>query len=121
MAGTIDIETGEYGSPSFVSLPFVRVDSGDDAGKWSASVRMLGVVEQEAPRLTGVISFTGGSPADIPIDSDLSGVLADIDVEDPTTPVVIEGEVVETPSETGFRAVIMDWNRVNRPGVVAER
>ena len=42
-AGTLDFATGTYGTPSEVELHFTKITDGDDAGKWTATVRLLGI------------------------------------------------------------------------------
>ena len=42
-AGTLDFATDTYGAASNVVLPFTKITEGADAGKWKATVRLLGV------------------------------------------------------------------------------
>ena len=42
-AGTLDFATGTYGATSDVALHFTRITEGSDAGKWIATVRLLGI------------------------------------------------------------------------------
>ena len=42
-AGTLDFAAGTYGAASDVALHFTRITEGDDAGKWTATVRLLGI------------------------------------------------------------------------------
>ena len=42
-AATLDMDNGTYGTPSNVALTFTKITSGADAGKWSATMRLLGV------------------------------------------------------------------------------
>ncbi len=116
VAGTIDLDSGAHGTPSCVMLPFTRIDSGPDAGKWSATVRLVGIADGAEAQLTGTISFVGGSPADVALESDLGGALAGFNDGD-EAPLVIGGSVVETPAGTGFRATITGWVTVDRPGI----
>jgi hypothetical protein len=44
VAGTLDCLTGLHGTPSRTTLDFEKITFGDDAGKWRAVVRLLGVV-----------------------------------------------------------------------------
>ena len=53
-AGTLDFATDTYGAASNVVLPFTKITEGDDAGKWKATVRLLGVTGAEQ-LLTGEI------------------------------------------------------------------
>lgn len=43
VAGTLDFATGTYGGVSDVELDFKKITEGADAGKWKATVRMLGI------------------------------------------------------------------------------
>ncbi len=118
-AGSLDIDNGAHGSPSDVALTFTKITTGADAGKWSATVRLLGIAEGAAPQLTGTIAFTGSTPADIPLDSDLTSALAGFN-DDKKTPLTLGGTAVETPTGTGFSATITGWTTVNRPGIIAD-
>ena len=42
-AGSMDFSTDTYGMPSEVELSFTKITSGADAGKWTATVRLLGI------------------------------------------------------------------------------
>ena len=55
-AGTLDFATDTYGAASNVVLPFTKITEGDDAGKWKATVRLLGVTGTEQ-LLTGEIRY----------------------------------------------------------------
>ncbi len=114
VAGTIDIDSGVYGTPSQVLLPFAKINHGDDAGKWTASVRLSGIADGAVPRLTGVISFVDERLADMVLESDLSGALEGFN-DDMKTPLVIEGDVIRTPLGTDFRATITGWVTVDKP------
>ena len=61
-AGTLDFATDTYGAASNVVLPFTKITEGDDAGKWTASVRLLGVTGTEH-LLTGEIRYADGNPS----------------------------------------------------------
>ena len=50
-AGTLDFATGTHGTPSEVELHFTKITDGDDAGKWMATVRLLGIAG-DTQRLT---------------------------------------------------------------------
>ena len=114
-AGTLDIDNGTHGSPSEVALTFTK---GAD-GKWSATVRLLGIANGAAPRLTGTIAFAGDTPADIPLDSDLTSALAGFNTGK-KTPLTLGGQVVEVPTGTGFTASITGWSTINKDGVIAD-
>ncbi len=60
-AGTLDFATDTYGAASSVVLPFTKITEGADAGKWTATVRLLGVTGTEQ-LLTGEIRYADGNP-----------------------------------------------------------
>ena len=117
-AGTLDFATGTHGTPSEVELHFTKITDGDDAGKWTATVRLLGIAG-DAQRLTATLAYTDGNPADTSLESDLTAVLNGFN-EDKTTPLTLGGTVVETPGEAGFTGEITDWEEVDGGHVNAE-
>lgn len=110
VAGTLDIDTQTHGSPSNVALTFTKIVSGPDAGKWSATVRLLGVAGSRQ-QLGAVVAFTGNTPAPIDLDSDLTTALAGFN-SDKKTPLTLGSQIVETGTATGFTATITGWNQV---------
>jgi hypothetical protein len=90
-AGTLDIDNGAHGAPSAVGLNFTK---GAD-GKWTATVRLLGVAGTEQ-ELTGTISFEGGDPGEFPFGSDLSETLAGFN-DNKTAPLAVTVEAT-TPA-----------------------
>jgi hypothetical protein len=114
VAGTLDIDSDTHGSPSNVALSFTKITEGTDAGKWSATVRLLGVAGSEQ-KLTGTIRFTGGAPGDMPLESDLTTDLATFN-QKKNEPLTLGGTVTETPTETGFTVTINDWNKETGSG-----
>ena len=117
-AGTLDFATGTHGTPSEVELRFTKITSGNDAGKWTATVRLLGTAG-DTQRLTATLAYTDGNPADTSLESDLTAVLNGFN-EDKTTPLTLGGTVVETPGEAGFTGEITDWEEVDGGHVNAE-
>ena len=117
-AGTLDFATGTHGTPSEVELRFTKITSGNDAGKWTATVRLLGTAG-DTQRLTATLAYTDGNPADTSLESDLTAVLNGFN-EDKTTPLTLGGTVVETPGEAGFTGEITDWETVDGGHVNAE-
>ena len=117
-AGTLDFATGTHGTPSEVELRFTKIISGDDAGKWTATVRLLGIAG-DTQRLTATLAYTDGNPADTSLESDLTAALDGFN-EDKTTPLTLGGTVVETPGEAGFTGEITDWEEVDGGHVNAE-
>ena len=117
-AGTLDFATGTHGTPSEVKLHFTKITDGNDAGKWMATVRLLGIAG-DAQRLTATLAYTDGNPADTSLESDLTAVLNGFN-EDKTIPLTLGGTVVETPGEAGFTGEITDWEEVDGGHVNAE-
>lgn len=117
VAGSFDIANGTHGTPSNVALTFTRIHEGADAGKWAASVRLLGTTDTPQ-KLTATLVFSDGGPAPVRLESDLSTGLAAFNADKPT-PLTLGGQVVETPTATGFTATIADWNSVQGGGVTA--
>ena len=60
-ARTLNFATDTYGAASNVVLPFTKITEGDDAGKWKATVRLLGVTGTEQ-LLTGEIRYAERQP-----------------------------------------------------------
>ena len=117
-AGTLDFATGTHGTPSEVELHFTKITDGDDAGKWMATVRLLGIAG-DAQRLTATLAYTDGNPQPTSLNSDLTSALDGFN-EDKTTPLTLGGTVVETPGEAGFTGEITDWEEVDGGHVNAE-
>ena len=70
-ARTLNFATDTYGAASNVVLPFTKITEGDDAGKWKATVRLLGVTGTEQ-LLTGEIRYADGNPTPTMLKSDLT-------------------------------------------------
>ena len=117
-AGTLDFATGTHGTPSEVELRFTKITSGNDAGKWTATVRLLGTAG-DTQRLTATLAYTDSNPADTSLESDLTAALDGFN-EDKTEPLTLGGTVVETPGEAGFTGEITDWEEVDGGHVNAE-
>uniref|UniRef100_S0DEL0 Uncharacterized protein n=1 Tax=termite gut metagenome TaxID=433724 RepID=S0DEL0_9ZZZZ len=98
---------------SNIALNFTKITTGADAGKWSATVRLLGVAGSEQ-KLTGTVAFTGGSPNSIALNSDLSAALASFNAGK-KTPLTLGGQAVVTPDipddpdEVNFTVTISGW------------
>ena len=75
-AGTLDFATGAYGAASDVALRFTKITSGGDAGKWTATVRLLGIAG-DTQRLTATLTYADGNPQPTSLESDLTAALAD--------------------------------------------
>lgn len=117
-AGTLDFATGTYGTPSEVELRFTKIIKGDDAGKWMATVRLLGIAGN-LQRLTATLTYTDGNPQPTALESDLTEALADFN-DGKTAPLTLGGTIAETPGEAGFTGEITDWETVDGGGVDAE-
>ncbi len=118
VASTLNFDTNTHGTSSEVALSFTQITEGDDAGKWSVTVRLLGIVESDEQTLTATISYTGGNPQDSLIESDLTTDLEDFNANK-TEPLTLTGNLVETPDGTGFSGSIDGWNEVDRGSVDA--
>lgn len=117
-AGTLDFATGTHGTPSEVELHFTKITSGDDAGKWTATVRLLGIAG-DAQRLTATLTYTDGNPQPTSLISDLTAALDGFN-DGKTAPLTLGGTIAETPGEAGFTGEITDWEKVDGGGVDAE-
>lgn len=110
VAGTMDFANGTYGAPSDVALHFTKIAEGEHAGKWTATVWLLGIAS-DVQKLTGTITFKDGNPQSMSLESDLTASLKDFNT-DKTEPLTLGSTLVETPAEAGFKATITDWNTV---------
>ena len=117
-AGTLDFATGTHGTPSEVELHFTKITEGDNAGKWMATVRLLGIAG-DAQRLTATLTYTDGNPQPTSLNSDLTAVLDGFN-DGKTVPMTLGGTIAETPDEMGFTATITDWEEVDGGHVNAE-
>ena len=117
-AGTLDFATGTYGAASDVALHFTKITEGDDAGKWTATVRLLGITGS-TQILTAKLTYSNGNPQPTELESDLTAALADFNA-DKTEPLALGGTIAETPTEAGVEAGITDWEKIDGGGVDAE-
>lgn len=117
ISGTLDFATGTHGTPSDVGLHFTKVTEGADAGKWKATVRLLGIAG-DVQRLSATVRYAGDNPQPVTIESDLSEVLALFNT-DKTAPLALGGTMVETPVAGGMTAIITGWEEVNAGNVDA--
>ena len=117
-ARTLDFATDTYGAASNVVLPFTRITEGDDAGKWKATVRLLGVTGTEQ-LLTGEIRYADGNPRPTTLESDLSEALKEFNAKK-TEPLTLGG-TLETPDEVEIQgASISDWKEIDNGEVNAD-
>ena len=117
-AGTLDFATGTHSTPSEVELHFTKITDGNDAGKWMATVRLLGIAG-DAQRLTATLTYTDGNPQPTSLNSDLTATLDGFN-DGKTAPLTLGGTIAETPGEAGFTGEITDWETVDGGGVDAE-
>ena len=117
-AGTLDFATGTHGTPSEVELHFTKITEGDDAGKWMATVRLLGIAG-DAQRLTATLTYTDGNPQPTSLNSDLTSALNGFN-DGKTAPLTLGGTIAETPDEAGFTGEISGWEKVDGGEVDAE-
>ena len=117
-AGTLDFATGTHGTPSEVKLHFTKITDGNDADKWTATVRLLGIAG-DAQRLTATLTYTDGNPQPTSLNSDLTAALDGFN-DGKTSPLTLGGTIAETPGEAGFTGEITDWETVDGGGVDAE-
>lgn len=117
-AGTLDFATGTHGTPSEVELHFTKITDGDDAGKWMATVRLLGIAG-DVQRLTATLTYTDGNPQPTSLNSDLTAALDGFN-DGKTAPLTLGGTIAETPDEAGFTGEISGWEKVDGGGVDAE-
>ena len=117
-AGTLDFATGTYGAASDVVLHFTRITEGSDAGKWTATVRLLGITGN-TQTLTATLTYADGNPADTSLESDLTAALADFNA-DKTVPLTLGGTIAETPTEAGVEAGITGWEKIDGGDVNAD-
>lgn len=113
VAVSYDMNGGTHGQAGSVPLTFTKITSGADAGKWTATVRLLGIVTDAGQKFSGTITFTDGSPAGIALDSDLTEALANFNT-DKTKPLALDG-TSNLPEDAGFTAAITDWTEISEP------
>ena len=118
-AGTLDFATDTYGAASNVVLPFTKITEGDDAGKWKATVRLLGVTGTEQ-LLTGEIRYADGNPTPTTLKSDLTEALAAFNTGKGES-LTLGGTLVETPEGMEVDgAGITGWEEVKGDDVNAD-
>lgn len=106
VAGTMDFASDTYGAPSSVALNFTKITQGENAGAWTATVRLLGITG-ESQQLTGGITYAGDNLPSTPIASDMTALLAGLN-DNNTVPLGLACDL-ETPTQAGVTATIIDW------------
>lgn len=117
VAGEMDFATESYSDASNVELHFMPITEGADAGKWTATVRLLGIVGAQQ-KFTGTIVFADGNPQPMTLESDLTAGLAGFN-DEKKTPLTLGGTIAETPTEGGFSATIDGWQQADSGSVDA--
>ena len=118
-AGTLDFATDTYGAASNIVLPFTKITEGDDAGKWKATVRLLGVTGTEQ-LLMGEIRYADGNPTPTMLKSDLTDALKDFNTGKGES-LILGGTLVETPEGMEVDgAEINGWGEVKGDDVNAD-
>ena len=119
VAGTLDFATGTHGTPSDIELHFTKITDGDDAGKWTATVRLLGVTGTEQ-LLTGEIRYADGNPTPTTLKSDLTEALKEFNTGKGES-LTLGGTLVETPEGMEVDgAGITGWEEVKGDDVNAD-
>lgn len=106
VAGTMDFASDTYGAPSSVALNFTKITQGENAGAWTATVRLLGITG-ESQQLTGTITYAGDNLPSTPVASDMTALLAGFN-DNNTVPISLACDL-ETPTQAGVTAIIIDW------------
>lgn len=106
VAGTMDFASDTYGAPSGVALHFTKITQGENAGAWTATVRLLGITG-ESQQLTGGITYAGDNLPSTPVASDMTALLAGFN-GNKTVPLGLVCDL-ETPTQAGVTAIIIDW------------
>lgn len=118
VAASLNFADGTHATPSNAAMQFTRIADGANAGKWTATVRLLGTAGEQQ-KLNAIIYFEGGTPASVTLDSDLTTELAAFNA-DKRKPLTLGGKVVETPTGAEFGATITDWKPVDGGDVSAD-
>ena len=118
-AGTLDFATGTHGTPSEVKLHFTKITDGNDADKWTATVRLLGIAG-DAQRLTATLTYTDGNPQPTSLNSDLTEALKEFNTGKGES-LTLGGTLVETPEGMEVDgAGITGWEEVKGDDVNAD-
>lgn len=112
VAGSYDLDIDSHNNPSSVPLAFTK----GEEGKWSATVRLLGITGNEQ-LLSGSIAFTDGFSGSIDLSSDLSSGLSGFN-DNKRTPLTLDGTVSVPYIEGSFTATVTDWKVVSETVVV---
>lgn len=123
-ASTLNMDDDTHAAPLNVALEFTKVTDGANAGKWTVTVRLLGVAGT-GQKLHAQVYFKDNNPKSVTLTGadgiegcDLTAALADFNA-DKKNPLTLGGKIVETPTSAGFTATITDWTPVKGGSVVA--
>lgn len=114
VAGSMDFATDTYGNESTVPLHFTKITEGENAGAWTVTVYLLGIVG-ERQYLSGYATFADGNPQPMPIESDMTEVLSEEfdHFNDYKSDPKLLSTWTEAPAQVGFTATITDWEVVD--------
>lgn len=114
VAGALSLDTGEpIGDPKKVSVTFTEITSGENAGKYIATVRLLDVLG-DTQKLRITVRYNDGTPPDQLEEYELNALLSGF-ANDKPTPLTLGAQIVETPTapttspEVEFTATISNW------------
>lgn len=107
VTGKLDFADGTHSSPSYIELDFQKYKEGENAGKWWATARLLGMAGTQQ-MLNVQINFEDDNPKPIPLLSDLTQELASFNAEKGKL-FTLGSKLVVTPSNMGFTATLNNW------------
>lgn len=105
--GKLDFVDGTHSSPSYIELDFQKYKEGENAGKWWAIARLLGMAGTQQT-LNVQINFEDDNPKPIPLHSDLTQELASFN-DYKEERFTLGSKLVVTPSNMGFTATLNNW------------
>ena len=111
VAGEIDLQTLKTKTPMSVAPQF-SMNAAD--GKYYATLHLLGTVG-ESQTLNITLRFDNQTPAQQMQQYNLATLLEGFN-NNKETPLTLEAQMVETPTEAGFEATITDWTKVPGTG-----
>lgn len=120
VAGSMDFATNTYGNESTVPLHFRQITEGEDAGGWTVTVYLLGMMGGRQ-YLSGYVTFADNNPQPMFIESDMTEIFSDPYGhfnDDKADPVLLFSEdMMETPTGAGMSATITDWETAGREDI----
>ena len=94
-----------------MALSFTKVTQGNNIGKWSATIRLLGITGS-AQKLTATICYANGNPLSSELESDLSQAINGFN-DNKKAQFILGGTIAETPSEAVVGATIENWTQID--------